>query len=52
MLDKKALAAPAAEARFVGPGAVPITLKINGKPQLSTWSRASRCWMPCATIWN
>jgi xanthine dehydrogenase YagT iron-sulfur-binding subunit len=33
LLDNKALASPAAEARFVGPGAVPITLKINGKPQ-------------------
>jgi xanthine dehydrogenase YagT iron-sulfur-binding subunit len=33
ILDKKALAAPAPEGRFVGPGAVPITLKINGKPQ-------------------
>ena len=33
LLDKKAPAAPPAEARFIGPGAVPITLKINGKPQ-------------------
>ena len=33
LLDKKALAAPAAGGQFVGPGAVPITLKINGKPQ-------------------
>src|ERR1022692_4954127 len=32
ILDKKALAAPAAADKFVGPGAVPITLKINGKP--------------------
>jgi xanthine dehydrogenase YagT iron-sulfur-binding subunit len=32
----------------VGPGAVPITLKINGKPQPSTWNRASRCSMRCA----
>ena len=33
LLDKKALAAPVSEGRFIGPGAVPITLKINGKPQ-------------------
>lgn len=32
ILDNKALAAPA-EGKFIGPGAVPITLKINGKPQ-------------------
>jgi xanthine dehydrogenase YagT iron-sulfur-binding subunit len=36
LLDKKAVAAPAAEGRFVGPGAVPISLKINGKPQSLT----------------
>ncbi len=36
ILDKKALAAPAAEGKFIGPGAVPITLKINGKPQTLT----------------
>ena len=33
LLDKKALAAPAAGGKFVGPGAVPITLKINAKAQ-------------------
>ena len=33
LLDKKALAAPAAAGQFAGPGEVPITLKINGKPQ-------------------
>ncbi|MGA3044419.1 MAG: (2Fe-2S)-binding protein [Bryobacteraceae bacterium] len=33
LLDKKALAAPAVETKAVGPGAIPITLKINGKPQ-------------------
>src|ERR1022692_4618956 len=31
ILDKKALAAPAAADKFVGPGAVPLTLNINGK---------------------
>jgi xanthine dehydrogenase YagT iron-sulfur-binding subunit len=33
LLDKQALAAPPAAGGFVGPGEVPITLKINGKPQ-------------------
>src|SRR5262249_52647240 len=33
LLDKKAIAAPAAEGKFAGPGEVPVTLKINGKPQ-------------------
>jgi len=31
ILDKQADAAPAADGQFAGPGAVPITLKINGK---------------------
>ena len=31
LLEREAIAAPAA-ANVVGPGAVPITLKINGKP--------------------
>lgn len=35
LLDKKAAAAPAAgNAKVAGPGAVPVTLKINGKPQM------------------
>jgi xanthine dehydrogenase YagT iron-sulfur-binding subunit len=33
LLDKKALAAPASDARLAGPGEVPVTLKINGKTQ-------------------
>jgi xanthine dehydrogenase YagT iron-sulfur-binding subunit len=33
LLDKTALATPASEGKFMGPGAVPITLKINGKPE-------------------
>jgi xanthine dehydrogenase YagT iron-sulfur-binding subunit len=32
LLDRDAQAAPAAAANVVGPGAVPITLNINGKP--------------------
>jgi xanthine dehydrogenase YagT iron-sulfur-binding subunit len=31
ILDQQALAAPAGEAQFMGPGPVPVTLKINGK---------------------
>ena len=30
LLDRQAIAAPPAETQFAGPGAVPITLKING----------------------
>jgi xanthine dehydrogenase YagT iron-sulfur-binding subunit len=33
ILDKQAVAAPPAEGTFVGPGEVPITLKINGKAE-------------------
>ena len=33
ILEKQAAAAPPAEGKFVGPGAVPVTLKINGKTQ-------------------
>ncbi len=33
ILEKQAQSAPPAEGKFIGPGAVPITLKINGKPQ-------------------
>lgn len=33
ILDQKATAAPPAATGFVGPGEVPITLRINGKPQ-------------------
>jgi xanthine dehydrogenase YagT iron-sulfur-binding subunit len=36
LLDKKALAVPASGGQFIGPGAVPITLKLNGKPQTLT----------------
>lgn len=36
ILDKKALAAPATAGRVAGPGAVPVALKINGKPQTLT----------------
>jgi xanthine dehydrogenase YagT iron-sulfur-binding subunit len=32
LLEKPALAATASEGKYVGPGAVPVTLKINGKP--------------------
>jgi len=32
ILEKQASAAPPAEGKAVGPGAVPISLKINGKP--------------------
>ena len=31
LLEKKAAAAPAGEGKFAGPGAVPVTLRINGK---------------------
>jgi xanthine dehydrogenase YagT iron-sulfur-binding subunit len=33
ILDKPAPAAPASEGKFVGPGEVPVTLKINGHTQ-------------------
>ena len=36
ILEKQASAAPPGGGKFVGPGPVPITLKINGKPQTLT----------------
>ncbi|MGA2591953.1 MAG: (2Fe-2S)-binding protein [Bryobacteraceae bacterium] len=36
VLERKAVAAPPAGGQLAGPGAVPITLKINGKPQTLT----------------